>query len=122
MGQFTARGSRESPTAMRGNALLCRLQAIGHDASHQIDGEVHAGAVLDVLNLAQLLELIEDGFRRRALAQPRDDINALDFHFLRKLPVGIALESLAALDALMRLLGLPLAQRVKQHRNRGHLG
>jgi len=61
--------------------------------SHQIDGEVHGWTVPDVLNLAQVLELIEDGFRQRALAQPLDDINALGLHFLRKLPVGIALVS-----------------------------
>ena len=59
----------------------------------KLTAEVHGGAVLDVLNLAQFLELIGDGFRRRALAPPRDDINALGLHFLHGLPVGIALVS-----------------------------
>jgi len=45
------------------------LQAVSHDACHEIDSEIHQRTVPGVLDLAQVLELIKDRLDQRALAQ-----------------------------------------------------
>lgn len=94
------------------------MQAVSNDACHEVDGEVHQRAMSGVLDLAQVLELIEDRLDQCALAQqgavkvrmndvlhvlahPRDDVDALVLHLLRKLLANVA------------LVGVQLAKQVR---------
>ena len=86
------------------------MQAVRHNAGHEVDGKVHQRTMPGVLNLAQVLEFIEDRLHKRAFAQqhpvklgvddlfhvfahPCDDIKPKVLHLLRKLFANVALVS-----------------------------
>nr|WP_157040561.1 FMN-binding negative transcriptional regulator [Polaromonas naphthalenivorans] len=50
------------PAMVQLDARFDSLQAVSHDARHEVDGEIHQRAMPGVLDLAQVLEFIEDRF------------------------------------------------------------